>query len=245
MAPIQEHLMVRRTGLAIAGLFAAALAGRLDAQQPAAVPQPTAALKLAFINSQVILANTPGRAEAESLFTREMAGYRAEVQRLQTQLDSSMAEYQRTSVVLTPAARTARETEIRNLQARAQQRAQELDQQAQTREAQLTAPIMQRVNAVIEGIRAEFNYSMIFDAGAQVAVLVTADRALDITPLVIERLQAGGAPPGPTPADSGAVQPGGQPSLAPAAPAQRPAQPRPAQRPSQRPTQPPPTAPQP
>ncbi len=241
--------MVRRTGLAIAGLFAAALAGRLDAQQPGApAPAPAQApLRLAFINSQQILAATPGRAEAESLFTREMAGYRAEVQRLQTQLDSAVAEYQRTSVVLTPAARTARETEIRNLQQRAQQRAQELDQQAQSREAELTAPIMQRVNAVIEGIRAEFNYSMIFDAGAQVAVLVTADRALDITPLVIQRLQAAGPPPAAT--DTGAVRPAaGQPPLAqPAQPPaqQRPPQQRPSQRPSQRPTQPPPTAPQP
>jgi outer membrane protein len=235
--------MVRRTGLAIAGLFAAALVGRLDAQQPGAAAAP---LRLAFINSQQILANTPGRAEAESLFTREMAGFRAEVTRLQTQLDSAVAEYQRTSVVLTPAARTARETEIRNLQARAQQRAQELDAQAQQREAALTAPIMQRVNAVIEGIRAEFNYSMIFDAGAQVAVLVTADRALDITPLVIQRLQAAG-PPTAAP-DTSVVQPAaGQPPLAqpaPQTPAQRPTPQRPAPRPTQRPTQPPPTAPQ-
>lgn len=231
--------MVRRTGLAIAGLFAAALVGRLDAQQPVTAAAP---LRLAFINSQQILANTPGRAEAESLFTREMAGFRAEVQRLQTQLDSAVAEYQRTSVVLTPAARTARETEIRNLQARAQQRAQELDAQAQQREAALTAPIMQRVNAVIEGIRAEFNYSMIFDAGAQVAVLVTADRALDITPLVIQRLQAAGLPPAAAP-DTSVVQPAaGQPPLA--QPAPRPTQQRPAPRPTQRPTQPPPTAPQ-
>ena len=228
--------MVRRTGVAIAALLAAALVGRLDAQQPAAPPAP---LRLAYINSQQILANTPGRAEAESTFNREMAGFRAEVQRLQSQLDSAMAEYQRTSVVLTPAARQARETEIRSLQTRAQTRAQELDQQAQSREAELTAPIMQRVNAVIEGIRAEFNYSMIFDAGAQVAVLVTADRALDITPLVIQRLQSGAAQAAVP--DTGAARPAAQP--APAQPAAPPPTQRPAPRPTQRPTQPPPTAP--
>jgi Skp family chaperone for outer membrane proteins len=240
MPSIQEHLMVRRTALAIAALFVAALAGRLDAQQPtAAAPQP---LRLAFINSQLILANTPGRAEAESLFTREMAGYRAEVQSLQARLDSAVAEYQRTSVALTPAARQAREAEIRNLQQRAQQRASELDQQASQREGQLTAPIMRRVNAVIEGIRAEFNYAMIFDAAATGGTLVTADQALDISALVIERLRAAG--PAPTVPDSGVVQPGGQPPIAaPAqqAPAQRPAAARPAPRPAQRPTTPPPS----
>ena len=213
--------MVRRTGLAIAALFAAVLAGRLDAQQPTAAAQP---LRLAFINSQLILANTPGRAEAESLFTREMAGYRAEVQSLQARLDSAVAEYQRTSVALTPAARQAREAEIRNLQQRAQQRASELDQQASQREAQLTAPIMRRVQAIIEGVRAEFNYSMIFDAAAQSGSLVTADRALDISQLVIQRLQAGAGQQAPP-----AVQPSATPPL-PAQPAdttQRPAAARP------------------
>jgi hypothetical protein len=145
-------------------------------------------------------------------------------------------------VALTPAARQARETEIRNLQQRAQQRATELDQQASQREAALTRPIMLRVNAVIEGIRAEFNYAMIFDAAATGGALVTADQTLDISPLVIERLRAAG--PAPATPDTGAVQPGGQPPIAAPtqqAPAQRPGAARPAPRPAQRPATPPPS----
>lgn len=234
--------MVRLTGLALAALVLAASAGNLAAQQPAAAaPAQANPLRLAYINSQVILANTPGRAEAESLFAREMVGFRAEAQRLQQQLDSTIAEYNRTGLVLSPAARQTREAEIRTMQQRAQARAQELDQTAQQREAVLTAPIMQRVNAVIEGIRAEFNIAMIFDAAGQGATLVTADRSLDISPLVIQRLQAAGPQAAAVRDTTGAAQPAGPP-LAPA-PAQQPA-PRPAgQRPpSQRPTQPPPAA---
>ena len=227
--------MVRLTGLALAALVLAATSRDLAAQQPAApAPAQAAPLRLAYINSQVILANTPGRAEAESLFAREMVGFRAEAQRLQQQLDSTVAEYNRTGLVLSPTARQAREAEIRTLQQRAQQRAQDLDQQAQQREAQLTAPIMQRVNAVIEGIRAEVNIAMIFDAAGQGAVLVTADRSLDISPLVIQRLQAAGPSAAPVRDTTAAAQPAAPP-LAPA-PAPQPAQ-RP---PSQRPTQPPP-----
>ena len=234
--------MVRLTGLALAALVIAATAGDLVAQQPAA-PTPAQAnpLRLAYINSQVILANTPGRAEAESLFAREMVGFRAEAQRLQQQLDSTIAEYNRTGLVLSPAARQAREADIRTQQQRAQARAQELDQTAHQREAQLTAPIMQRVNAVIEGIRAEFNIAMIFDAAGQGAVLVTADRSLDISPLVIQRLQAAGPTAAPPRDTTSAARPAGPP-LAPAPaqqPAPRPVAPRP---PTQRPTQPPPAS---
>jgi outer membrane protein len=200
----------------------------LHAQQPAPAAQP---LRLAWINSQAVLAATPGRAEAESLFNREMAGFRAEVQRLQTQLDSSVAEYNRSSVVMTPQARQAREAQLRDMDTRTRQRAAELEQQAQQREAELTAPILQRVNAVIEGVRAEFNYAMVFDVSAQGNPIVTADRALDISQLVIQRLQAAGIPaaanPPPMGPDSGAA-PAAQPATRP--PAQQPAA-RPPQRP--------------
>lgn len=226
--------MARITGLASAALLAGVVATGLEAQQVPCQPP----LRLAYINSQLILANTPGRAEAESLFTREMAGFRAEAQRMQQQLDSAVAEYRRTSVVMTPAARQARETEINTLQQRAQQRAQELDQQAQEREAQLTAPIMQRVTAVIEGVRAEFNCAMVFDAGAQGSSLVAADRTFDLSPLVIQRLQA--AAPAPTPAPAARDTSGARPAAQPAG--QRPgARPTPL-RPQQPPPQPPPSA---
>jgi hypothetical protein len=66
------------------------------------------------------------------------------------------------------------------------------------------------VTAVIEGIRAEFNYSMIFDASATGGVLVSADRSLDISPLVIQRLQAGAGAAAPPAAG---IQPAGAPPL--------------------------------
>lgn len=186
--------MTRLTGAAILVLLLAGLAAA-PATQRSATPEQGQPLKLAYIDSRLILANTPGRAEAESTFTREYAVMQVEVQRMQQQLDSSIQEYNRTSLVLSPAAKQQRESDIRQMEQRTRQRAAELEQRAGQREQELTAPIMRRVNAVIEGIRAEFNYSMIFDAAAQGGSLVTADRSLDISPLVIRRLQASGPAP--------------------------------------------------
>ena len=194
--------MNRLTGAALAVLLAGvAAAPAARAQAPGAPAQP---LKLAFINSQLILANTPGRAEAESTFSRELAGYQARVQSLQSTLDSAVADYNRASLVLSPTAKAQREQQIRDLETRTRNQITDLQQRASAREQQLTAPIMARVQAVIEGVRAEFNYSMIFDASAQNGGLVSADRSLDLSQLVIQRLQAGGTPSPLTP-DSGAV----------------------------------------
>ncbi len=213
--------MNRLTAAALTVLLAGAAAAPALAQAPGAQAQP---LKLAYINSQLILANTPGRAEAESTFNKEMVGYQAQVQQLQATLDSAVNEYNRASLVLSPSAKQQKEQQIRDLETRTRGQINDLQQRASAREQQLTAPIMARVNAVIEGIRAEFNYSMIFDASAQNGGLVTADRALDISQLVIQRLQAGGAPP-PLPADSTrAAQPdsAAADSTKPARPAARP-----------------------
>ena len=209
-------------------VLALAVAAPLAAQQsapPATAPQGQA-LRLAWINSQVILANTPGRADAESLFAREYTGMRSEVQRMQAQLDSAVQEYNRASVVMTPQARTQREEQLRQMQQRTQQHAQDLDQQAQAREQELTAPIMQRINAVIEGIRAEFNFAFVFDVAAQGGAVVTADRAFDITSLVIQRLQAAAPAPANPTLSPPPLRPDTTPPAAATAPATQPPRPR-------------------
>lgn len=189
--------MVRMTGAAIAAVL---LLGAVASPARSQTPPP----KLAYINSQVILQNTPGRAQAESTFQHELAGFQARVNVLQAQLDSASSEYNRTSLVLSPAAKQQRLQELQQMQQRTQQEVADLRDSAQTREQELMAPIMQRIQAVIDGIRAEYNYSLIFDAGAQGGALVSADRALDISPLVIQRLRAG-AGAGPAVQPSGAA----------------------------------------
>ena len=211
--------MVRAGRAALVAATVTVMGTTLSAQTAPAPSSPApqqAALRLAWLNSQTILANTPGRAAAESLFAREMATARTEVTRMQTDLDSAVAVYQRTQVTMTPAAKTAREEQLRQQEARTRQRAQDLDQQMQSREAELTAPIMTRVNSIIEGIRAELNLAFVFDVAAQGNPIVTADRALDITSIVIARLQT-------APADAPPVTPGAQPPISAAPDSTRPA----------------------
>lgn len=194
--------MVRLTRAA----FAASLLVGIAATNAWGQGQP---LKLAYINSNIILQSTPGRAQAESTFQRELTGFQQQVAVLQAQFDSAVNEFNRTSVVLSPTAKQARQAELGQMQQRTQQQVQDLRDRATTREQELMAPIMQRVQAVLEGIRAEFNYSMIFDAASTSGSLVTADRTLDISQLVITRLQAGAGQ---------AVQPSATPPLPAAAP---------------------------
>jgi outer membrane protein len=161
--------------------------GLLGVAPAAAQTSPT--LKIAFVSSRLILQQTPGYTAAESAFTREVAGFRAEVQKLQQQLDSSVQAFDQQSIALSPAAKQAKQKGLQGMQQRIEQRSTELQQRAQQREQELMQPIQARVNAVIKGLRAEGNYAVIFDADAPGSNIVAADPALDLTNKVLERLR--------------------------------------------------------
>lgn len=154
-----------------------------------AAAQSAPGLKVGFINSRQILQQTPGYATAESTFNREFKGFQDEVQKLQKQLDSAIQAFDQQSIALSPAAKQARQKDLQSMQQRFEQRSNDLRQQAQHREEELLQPIQARINAVIQGLRAEGNYSIIFDADAPGSNIVAADQSLDITSKVLERLR--------------------------------------------------------
>jgi Skp family chaperone for outer membrane proteins len=108
---------------------------------------------------------------------------------MQTALDSMIRDYDRQQIALSPSSRQAKQQEIRDTQQRLQQRYNELQDKATSRERELVAPLEERVKGVIEGIRAERNLLFIFDVGAPGNNVVAADRTLDLTNVVIQRLQ--------------------------------------------------------
>ena len=170
--------------------------------------QGTAPAKIAYINSALLLQQAPGRAEAEAQFDREVGAYRQQIQRMDDSLKTLVAAFDRDAAKMDSVAREARRTSIGLREAEYQTRARGLDSTMQVRQAQLVKPIMERVQAVIETIRTEDGYSMIFDVGAQTSVVVAADKKLDLTDRVLARLKSQGIPPA-APASGTVPQPAG------------------------------------
>ena len=166
-------------------------AGSLAAQTPPSGSNTSrpGGVRIAFIRSQEVLQATPGFSAAESTLTKEVAGYRAEVEKLQRQLDSAVSEFERQSIALSPPQRQTKQKELQTMQQKLQDRGNALQERAAQRQGELLAPINARIRAIIEGIRAEENYSMIFDVDAPGALIVALDPALNITPRVIQRLK--------------------------------------------------------
>jgi outer membrane protein len=175
--------LIRAASLAL--IVGAASAGSVSAQ---------AAPKIGFINSAAILAESPGRAEAENRFKSEVTAYQAQLQRMSDSLQNMAAEFDKTANTLDSATRVARAKVIQDREAAYQVRARALDSTMQSRQAELVRPFIENLQKVIEQVRAEDGYALIFDVATQSSVIVAADKNLDITQKVLAKVKAGGAP---------------------------------------------------
>ena len=179
-------VVVRRlcTGLALT-LFAAA--GTASAQPSQSQP---AGGRIALINARQLLQAMPGYAKAESLYAKEAQAAQGEAQRLQAAMDSSVAAYQQSQPMLSPSARTTRERSLSAQNDSLQVKLQALQERVGNKERELLQPMQTRLSAIIDGVRAEGNYSLVIDMGNPAAggLIVSFDKALDITVLVARRL---------------------------------------------------------
>ena len=177
---------------------AAVLAVTLVAASPAKAQNvPPTGTTFVYLNSAAILQAAPGSADAQRTFDRELGEWRTELESQAAEVDSLLRDYQRQEVMLSPQAKEQKQTEITTRQQELQNRRLELENQAQQRQQELLRPILENVTGLIEQIRAENNYSMVFDISTE--GVVAAAPELDITDIVLQRLGATAPAAGGTP----------------------------------------------
>jgi outer membrane protein len=173
--------MNRFLSFALAGAAVlAAAAGPADAQQ----------LRIGYLNSERVLAETPAFADVRATMEREFAPLREELQRLETALQAADEQFRAQSGTLTETARQQRQQALQQQFGEYQLRGQQIQQQVAAREQELIGPVMERIRGVLENVRAAGNYSFIIDPPD--GLVVAVDPALDVTSEVIRRL--GGTP---------------------------------------------------
>lgn len=179
----------------------------------AAVPSfasAQAGQKFAFVNSQALLQNAPGRADAEATFEKEMTGIRTQLAKLQDSLQAMNEAWAKEEPTLQGAAKDARLKVLREKEQKWGEQAQKLQAQAQDRQEELMQPIMENLRKVLDDVRMDGGYSFIFDVAAG-AFIVSADKNLDITERVLSkmRLSAPKAAPAAKPAAGPTSAPAG------------------------------------
>ncbi len=155
---------------------------------------PCAKTGFAFVSSTAILSSIPEWLAADSLVQKDKAAYTTELAKQQGALDSAARVYQDKSTLYNQAQKAA---EIKKLEGQRDQlsaHASELDGKMTARSNELFQPITLRVQAVLDGMRAELNCVVIFDVmgGNGGLGIASADKTVDLTDRVVARLKAAG-----------------------------------------------------
>jgi Skp family chaperone for outer membrane proteins len=170
-----------RRGLLAAGVTALALVagGSLSAQEPAA-------MKMAVFNADRIMAESQAGQQALALFNQLRDQRVAELQTQQQEIDALRQQALASDPNSVEAATLARQLEDRMVQMDRLQ--QDVQTELGQRQNELTGAITQQVGLIIEEVGLEGGYTLIFNSIQ--SGLVFVDPTMDISDLIIERLDA-------------------------------------------------------
>ncbi len=152
---------------------------------------PARALEgIAVIDYQMIFDRYEGTADAQQTLNRELKDWDEEAKALRGEIEQLESELQSQALMLSDERKREKEEEIERKRRDYERFAQEIwgvNGKAASRNAELTAPIAQKILDVIAALGDEMNVSIILDAGTGGVVWAKDD--VNITDVVLEDLQ--------------------------------------------------------
>jgi outer membrane protein len=146
-------------------------------------------VKIGYIDSIKIFAENKETQEAERVYRRDVEQWEAQKQRMEQELMRLGEELTAQSAMLSEEKKAERRLEVQRKSDDYKRFMEETfgdNGLAARRNKELTQPIVDKINRIIEKIAQEQGYSMVFDVAN--ANIVYADKTLDITDLVLTAL---------------------------------------------------------
>jgi len=146
-------------------------------------------IKIGYIDSIKIFADYRETQEAERLYKAEVDRWTADKNRKEQDIVKLRDELAAQSLMLSEEKKKEKELELKRMMDEYERFMQETfgdDGLAAKRNKELTQPIVDKINQVLEELAKEQGYLMIFDVAN--ADIVYADKNLDLTEVVLQRL---------------------------------------------------------
>lgn len=154
----------------------------------------SACTKIAYVNTQVLMEAAPGRIAAESLLNKMGDGFRAVLAKEQDSAQKMLVAYQKDQATMTAANKDKAEKALQAIETDLQSKQQTFQQQFDAKSQEVMGPVKDVVKTVLDGLREEGCYAIIFDNAQGASGIVSADKNLDITDKAVSRLRATPAP---------------------------------------------------
>lgn len=148
------------------------------------LPVMAFAQKFGTVDTDAIFKLMPERVAAEEQFTEFSNAYKAELQRLNEQMDKEYADFQ--ALADTNPIKATRQRSLEDLQARIQHFYESAQREMDAKRTELMQPIYDRIDEAVKLVGTEQGFTIIFPVGA---VNFTAPDVADCTELVKQALR--------------------------------------------------------
>jgi outer membrane protein len=149
-------------------------------------------LKIGYIDSVKIFAENKETQDAERLYRSDVAQWEAQKQRMEADLSKMGDDLNAQSPMLSEEKKAERRLEFQRKMDEYKKFMEDTfgdNGLAAKRNKELTQPIVDKINKLVETIAKEQGLTMVFDVAN--ANIVYADKSLDLTELVLTKLRAG------------------------------------------------------
>jgi outer membrane protein len=146
--------------------------------------------RIGYVDSARLRTEFKGFQDAQAQFDQEVKTWQEEIGQLKTTIDSLVADSAKYSLVLGEAKRKEKNDYLQSKRLEYNKLTSDIfgpNGRAEKKNADLTKPILDKINLVLEKIATEENFIMIFDSvNGNIAY---AKKSLDLTDLVLEELK--------------------------------------------------------
>ncbi|NTW23386.1 MAG: OmpH family outer membrane protein [Lentimicrobium sp.] len=144
------------------------------------------AQKLGHINFASLYEMMPGQDSIKAAFTTYQEQLQSQFQAMQTEYETKLGDYQNNQATMSNIIKQTKEKEIVDLQRRIQEFQQTAQEDLQAKEAELTAPVIEKARNAVKEVAKENGYTFIFNSTE--GLLLYSEPADDILPMVKKKL---------------------------------------------------------
>ncbi len=160
-----------------------------------AFPASAQQIKIAYVNSEVILRELPEAQAVKKKLETTINGWQDQLQQMQRDFQSEVDDYQKKQALMDPKAKADREKSLQDMQQKIidfnKQKFDTRDGDAVKLREQEFQPIQDHVLDVIKAVAKEDGFNYVFDKLEAATNLLYADPKFDITYKVLDRLKRG------------------------------------------------------
>ncbi len=144
-------------------------------------------LKIAYINSAVLLQSMPERVNADSALSKYTRTFQEQIDLMTKEFQTKLQQFQSGERTMSEAMKEVKTKELQDLQSRIETTQQSAQEKIQTKKQDLYTPILEKADKAIKDVAKDKDFDYIFDINSQGGIVFSKDK-YDVTALVKAKL---------------------------------------------------------